>query len=1403
MLCCISLFTFAADISLDFTAQNYTNQQEVSSLTVDGVTATFDKGTNNNAPKYYTSGNAIRVYGGGTVTVSSTIGNITKIVIVFGGTDGTNAITADSGTFTEDTWTGDAASVVFTVGGTSGNRRFAAINVTTGGSVTPADPVDVTSIALSETELSLVEGKTATLTVTYTPANANQGKTITWTSSDEKVATVADGVVTAVAEGTATITATPEKGKGATCTVTVTAKPAPSGNADVIDYEFIGVSGTNYSEWKDKTGASGAVYAGQSAGGNESIQLRSNNNNSGVVVTTSAGNVSSVTIKFNSNTNAARVVSIYGSNTAYTAASDLYGDNAGTLIADVAIADGAEQTIDVAAKGEYAYVGVRSKNGALYLDEIAISWGNATPQQPVDVTSIALSETELSLVEGKTATLTVTYTPANANQGKTITWTSSDEKVATVADGVVTAVAEGTATITATPEKGKGATCTVTVTAKPAPSGNADVIDYEFIGVSGTNYSEWKDKTGASGAVYAGQSAGGNESIQLRSNNNNSGVVVTTSAGNVSSVTIKFNSNTNEARVVSIYGSNTAYTAATDLYGDNAGTLIADVAIADGAEQTIDVAAKGEYAYVGVRSKNGALYLDEIAISWGNATPQQPVDVTSIALSETELSLVEGKTATLTVTYTPANANQGKTITWTSSDEKVATVADGVVTAVAEGTATITATPEKGKGATCTVTVTAKPAPSGNADVIDYEFIGVSGTNYSEWKDKTGASGAVYAGQSAGGNESIQLRSNNSNSGVVVTTSAGNVSSVTIKFNSSTNEARVVSIYGSNTAYTAATDLYGDNAGTLIADVAIADGAEQTIDVAAKGEYAYVGVRSKNGALYLDEIAISWGNATPQQPVDVTSIALSETELSLVEGKTATLTVTYTPANANQGKTITWTSSDEKVATVADGVVTAVAEGTATITATPEKGTGATCTVTVTAKPAPQGGIVRALVAELDGTFYAMTANIASGKAEAIEVTVDGEKAYVADAAAKASVEWLISPAQTEGAYYIQPAGDDTKYLRFSNTNLSLGEAFEWTLNEDGNYINGTRGLLYRSGDINAFKSYAFSNAGSGEYSTQAKAYEVEIGNAPQVASIKANPEEVEFDVTLSNGSAEASQTVAITGANLAEVISVSIAGAEKFVVSPATIPAAGGELTISLNASEAGTYNAVITLESKDADENVVSATIKVTAVVKEEGSTPILAGGYVKVTEEPADWSGHYLIVFADEAGSVAFNGALETLDVASNKIAVTDLDGFIAATEEINAAAVTIEAVEGGYSLKTSSNQYLNHTGSSNTLNASQSPAANTISLNDDGFAVIAVGDYHIRYNSASGQERFRYYKTDANVYLYKYASDAVGVENIEAQYQALDLNAPMYNVVGQRVDASYKGIVIQNGQKYLLR
>ncbi len=118
----------------DSSEQNYTNQEAVTSAQIaDGITVAFDKGTNSNAPKYYTSGTAIRCYGGNSFTVTSTKGNITKIVLGFGSGDGTNAITADSGTLSGDTWTGSADSVKFTIGGTSGNRRIQTITVTVAG----------------------------------------------------------------------------------------------------------------------------------------------------------------------------------------------------------------------------------------------------------------------------------------------------------------------------------------------------------------------------------------------------------------------------------------------------------------------------------------------------------------------------------------------------------------------------------------------------------------------------------------------------------------------------------------------------------------------------------------------------------------------------------------------------------------------------------------------------------------------------------------------------------------------------------------------------------------------------------------------------------------------------------------------------------------------------------------------------------------------------------------------------------------------------------------------------------------------------------------------------------------------------------------------------------------------
>jgi len=88
-------------------------------------------------------------------------------------------------------------------------------------------------------------------------------------------------------------------------------------------------------------------------------------------------------------------------------------------------------------------------------------------------------------------------------------------------------------------------------------------------------------------------------------------------------------------------------------------------------------------------------------------------------------------------------------------------------------------------------------------------------------------------------------------------------------------------------------------------------------------------------------------SVTVQQPV--TSISLSDTSVTLYAQETCQLTATAYPSNAGN-RTVTWTTSDASVATVSqDGLVTALKQGTATITATANDGSGkqASCTVTV------------------------------------------------------------------------------------------------------------------------------------------------------------------------------------------------------------------------------------------------------------------------------------------------------------------------------------------------------------------------------------------------------------------------------------------------------------------------
>ncbi len=118
-----------AEEIIDFTAQGFENAQEVKSVSGNDCTVTFDKGTNSNTPKYYNTGTAVRIYGGGTMTIASDTRIIASISITFGSSDGTNDITTDVGNYTNGNWTGSASSVTFTIGGTTGHRRIKSVTV--------------------------------------------------------------------------------------------------------------------------------------------------------------------------------------------------------------------------------------------------------------------------------------------------------------------------------------------------------------------------------------------------------------------------------------------------------------------------------------------------------------------------------------------------------------------------------------------------------------------------------------------------------------------------------------------------------------------------------------------------------------------------------------------------------------------------------------------------------------------------------------------------------------------------------------------------------------------------------------------------------------------------------------------------------------------------------------------------------------------------------------------------------------------------------------------------------------------------------------------------------------------------------------------------------------------------
>ena len=766
-------------------------------------------------------------------------------------------------------------------------------------------PTLAETITLDKTEISLEATETATLVATVL-SELTTNKSVTWKSSNEAVAIVdANGKVTAVAVGEATITATTADGsnKSATCKITVAKTLASSISLDktsatlkatetlTLKATVAPATTTNKSvTWKSSNEAVATVDAN---GKVTAVAVGETT----ITATTTDGSNKSATCKITVAKTLAESVTLDKTTATLKATETL------TLKATIAPATTTDKSVTWKSSNEaVATVDANGKVTAVAVGEATITvtttdGSNKSATCKITVaktlaTSISLDKTSATLKATETLTLKATVAPATTTD-KSVTWKSSNEAVATVdANGKVTAVAVGEATITATTTDGSNlsATCKVTVVATLAESITLNVTEAS-LKVDGT--------TTLTATVLP--EATTNKSVTWTSSNE--AVATVDANGKVTAIAV------GEATIT-----------ATTADGSNLST--------------------------------------SCVINVG-ATPAE-----SISLNLTEASLKVDETTTLTATVLPENATN-KSVTWKSSNEAVATVdANGKVTAVAVGEATITVTTTDGsnKSATCKITVAKTLAESVTLDktsatlkatetlTLKATIAPATTTNKSvTWKSSNEAVATVDAN---GKVTAVAVGETT----ITATTTDGSNLSATCKV------TVVATLAESITLNVTEASLKVDGTTTLTATVLPEATTNKSVTWTSTNEYvAIVDANGKVTAVSVGEAIITATTTDSSNlsasckvivnPTLATSITLDKTEVELEATQTATLVATVIPELATN-KSVTWSSSNESVATVDEnGVVTAIAVGEATITATTTDGSNLTASCKVIVNP--------------------------------------------------------------------------------------------------------------------------------------------------------------------------------------------------------------------------------------------------------------------------------------------------------------------------------------------------------------------------------------------------------------------------------------------------------------------
>ena len=845
-------------------------------------------------------------------------------------------------------------------------------------------------------------------------------------------------------------------------------------------------------------------------------------------------------------------------------------------------------------------------------------------------------------------------------------------------------------------------------------SGSSEVVDElnrTWTEATGSSYIDWSDKTATSSAVYAGNSAGGNSSIQLRSNNNNSGIVTTTSGGKVKKVVISWNSNTASGRTVNVYGKNSAYSNAGDLYNSSSqGDLLGTIVYGTSTELTID----SDYEYVGLRSAGSALYLDEVSITWSTGSGASYSDYcTTVVAAAVERPTIEvaANPFTFSTTATITCETEGAAIKYSFDGENWNDYEDAL-TITETTTLSAKAVKEEAESTVASVEITKNLA----VPTVAIDATGITNTN-------------VFDGTEAGSLAASVTYNEAAVEGAAITWSGDNDAVATI--DDATGAVTLVAAgtvtftatYAGNSDYAEKTATYQmtvtnsdpNGPGTENNPYTVAQAIAAT---PASGTSANVYIRGIVSAFYNTSIVGDGSNYRYYISDDGTT----DSQLLIYKGKGLD-NVDFSDADdlligdeiVIYGKLTTYSNAPE------------VASGNYIVSLNRAAEKHA---LNFAVSPADAGTIEG-----LDGEANEVNSGDKFDENATITLSATANTGYT-------FTNWTAEGFEINGEDAVKtdlditmPANDVTLTANFSVNTYAL----------DITSTNGTvavivNGEVWNGSDAIAYGSTVELTATPNENwafsSWTAEGINFEDATLNPISfTMPAN--EVMIEANYADASATYTVIYVVNGVDN----SVERKHGDPLNLDAPMLPATTPETTMIFAGWSTSDDLANPTIMANDAP--VTSDLIVYAMFTARQGQTV-----YQKVTEGPVE-DGEYLIVYETE--DVAFDGSLTTLDAGANIISLEEeriSDETIASTTTTNASAFTIAALEEGYSIQSQSGYYIGQTSNANGMATSEETVyTNTISIDSNGDADIVSGGAYLRYNSASNQTRFRYYKSSS--------------------------------------------------------